>query len=140
TRNWIMTMLEKQVSMVNEIYRKIDFDGIKGIHFKIAATKIWTTSTMVHNPFDSSDDANVFLEQLSKMKTGKYCLSYAWTYRSFLKAAQGLAFPCFVCTKFGARLYDMAHNTGIVSFMIPRAQWHLTLAHELAHSLGSGHD
>ncbi|GMT30815.1 hypothetical protein PFISCL1PPCAC_22112, partial [Pristionchus fissidentatus] len=138
--------MEKQVQHVNEIYRPIDLGGIKGIQFKIAAIKIWKNSSADGYPFITTNTtAEHFLQILTRTKHDEYCLSYVWTYRTFDRAIQGLAYSCHACGKFGAHATSASLNVGLVSFMTrgqtsPRSTWHLTLAHELGHHLGSGHD
>ncbi|KAF8368942.1 hypothetical protein PRIPAC_86771 [Pristionchus pacificus] len=146
TRSELKRMMQVQLERVNEIYRKIDFGGITEIHFKIAGFKIWERADQIANPFaGETTNANEFLDWHSAQNHDKDCLSYVFTFRDFEKSTQGLAFACFLCTKAKALGGGKSYNTGMISFRsngneVPERLRHLTLAHELAHSLGSNHD
>ncbi|GMT01178.1 hypothetical protein PENTCL1PPCAC_23352, partial [Pristionchus entomophagus] len=144
TRSHLIGLMAKQVQLVNDIYIPIDFGGIRGVEFKIAAFKFWTKADEEGNKYNTdTKSAQEFLELNGQLNHEKYCLAYVFTYRDFAQSTQGLTYPCSLCRSF--KVDHGSSNVGIVTFMahgttIPFNTWHLTLAHELGHNLGSAHD
>ncbi|GMR32127.1 hypothetical protein PMAYCL1PPCAC_02322, partial [Pristionchus mayeri] len=128
---------------VNAIFKPVDFGGIRGINFMIAGFKIWKYKEEPFNPFkEETTDSDEFLRWHAKQDHSKYCLSFLFTFRYGGGTIHGLAFSCFLCT---LSTRGESYNTGMITFRTngnedPRARWHLTLALELGHSLGSEHD
>ncbi|KAG5850792.1 disintegrin and metalloproteinase domain-containing protein 10 [Anguilla anguilla] len=137
---------------VNDIYDKVDFDGIKLINFKVKSLRVVheeDPSSPFYRPFVGPEK---LLSLYSEMNWGNYCLSYLLTNRDY-SGVLGLAWEGKlgnwggICSKF-AIMRDRENaslNTGLITlqkygqYLTPR-HVQLTLAHELGHSLGAPHD
>uniref|UniRef100_A0A667YDV0 Si:ch1073-396h14.1 n=1 Tax=Myripristis murdjan TaxID=586833 RepID=A0A667YDV0_9TELE len=133
-----------QVIAVNDVYDKVDFDGIKLINFKVKTLK--DNTDPLQRPFIGPEK---LLSLFSESNWGNYCLSYLLTNRDY-SGVLGLAWEGKagnwggICSKY-TTLRDGRNsslNTGLITiqnygYFLPPRHVQLTLAHELGHSLGS---
>uniref|UniRef100_G3PBJ7 ADAM10 endopeptidase n=1 Tax=Gasterosteus aculeatus aculeatus TaxID=481459 RepID=G3PBJ7_GASAC len=148
----VVAQVASYIQAVNDIYDKVDFDGIKLINFKVKSLRVATGE-------DESDPLNPLfigpeklLSLYSENNSGNFCLSYLLTNRDY-SGLLGLAWEGKagnwggICSK-RTTLRDgrtSTLNTGLVTIQnygqfLPPRHVQLTLAHELGHSLGSPHD
>uniref|UniRef100_A0A8C5ET86 ADAM10 endopeptidase n=1 Tax=Gouania willdenowi TaxID=441366 RepID=A0A8C5ET86_GOUWI len=148
----VVAQISSYIRAVNDIYDKVDFDGIKLINFKVKSLRVM-------NEEDKKDPLNpLFLgpEKLlslySENNWNDYCLSYLLTNRDY-SGVLGLAWEGKtsnwggICSKQTVKPKGPSStlNTGLVTIQnygqfLPPRHVQLTLAHELGHSLGSPHD
>uniref|UniRef100_A0A667Z5U1 Si:ch1073-396h14.1 n=1 Tax=Myripristis murdjan TaxID=586833 RepID=A0A667Z5U1_9TELE len=136
-----------QVIAVNDVYDKVDFDGIKLINFKVKTLSVrFPCSNKMIRPFIGPEK---LLSLFSESNWGNYCLSYLLTNRDY-SGVLGLAWEGKagnwggICSKY-TTLRDGRNsslNTGLITiqnygYFLPPRHVQLTLAHELGHSLGS---
>ncbi|KAJ8374660.1 hypothetical protein SKAU_G00052400 [Synaphobranchus kaupii] len=137
---------------VNDIYDKVDFDGIKLIRFKVKSlgyVQEGDPPSAFHKTFLGPEK---LLSLYSEMNWGDYCLSYLLTNRDY-SGVLGLAWEGKpgnwggICSKF-AEMPDGENaslNAGLITvqnyghYLTPK-HVQLTFAHELGHSLGAPHD
>ncbi|KAH9366509.1 disintegrin and metalloproteinase domain-containing protein 10-like [Haemaphysalis longicornis] len=159
----IASLVNTHITSVNEMYSKVDFNGIVGIQFVLQDLRIndSTSCDSPHmsssNPFCRTDlDANLMLKFYSYDSRNDFCLSYVWTNRDLGDGTLGLAYLASpdniggICEKFKnvntrEGLKKLALNSGVVTFLLHGGQVSLavsevTLAHEFGHSFGSPHD
>ncbi|XP_069505755.1 disintegrin and metalloproteinase domain-containing protein 10-like isoform X2 [Ambystoma mexicanum] len=150
----VIAQIDGLLKAVNTIYERAEFHGIKHINFKVKKLDIFTDK----NPSDPMHSSLIGVEKLlelhSERNWNSYCLSYLFTNRDY-SGVIGLAWEgkignyggiCSKTTKFGKVLKNEASlNTGLVTVQtfgqpLPPRVIGITLAHELAHSLGAPHD
>lgn len=139
---------------VNAIYEQVNFNGIKHINFKVKVLNI----IQEEQPDSAMHSAYIGVEKLlmihSSTNWNNFCLSYLLTNRDY-NGILGLAWTGRegnsggICSKFSklkeAPDTEGSLNTGIVTIQkygqyLPPRLIHITLAHELGHSMGSPHD
>ncbi|KAJ4943675.1 hypothetical protein JOQ06_006173 [Pogonophryne albipinna] len=148
----VVAQVASYIRVVNDIYDKVDFDGIKLINFKVKSLKMMAEE-------DQNDPMNhqfigpeKLLSLYSENNWGNYCLSYLLTNRDY-SGVLGLAWEgkagnwggiCSQQTTLrNGRKSTL--NTGVVTIQnygqfLPPRHVQQTFAHELGHSLGSPHD
>ncbi|XP_056132820.1 disintegrin and metalloproteinase domain-containing protein 10 [Lampris incognitus] len=148
----VVAQVASYMRAVNDIYDKVDFNGIKLINFQVKSLSVITEENKkdpLHHPFIGPEK---LLSLFSENNWGNYCLSYLLTNRDY-SGVLGLAWEGKsgnwggICSRHttlrGGRHSSL--NTGLVTLQnygqyLPSRHVQLTLAHELGHSLGSPHD
>ncbi|XP_029939829.1 disintegrin and metalloproteinase domain-containing protein 10 [Salarias fasciatus] len=148
----VVSQIASYIRAVNDIYDKVDFDGVKLINFKVKSLHVMTEE-------DKKDPLNPLfigpeklLSLYSENNWGNFCLSYLLTNRDY-SGVLGLAWEGKsgnwggICSKYTSipKGRPSTLNTGMVTIqnygqLLPPRHVQLTLAHELGHSLGSPHD
>uniref|UniRef100_A0A3Q3R0Z5 ADAM10 endopeptidase n=1 Tax=Monopterus albus TaxID=43700 RepID=A0A3Q3R0Z5_MONAL len=137
---------------VNDIYDRVDFDGIKLVNFKVKSLNQVMTEEDKNDPLTPLYiGPEKLLSLYSEKNWGNFCLSYLLTDRDY-SGVLGLAWegkPNFggICSQYATLRNGRPStlNTGLVTIQnygrfLPPPLVRLTLAHELGHSLGSPHD
>ncbi|XP_037626947.1 disintegrin and metalloproteinase domain-containing protein 10 [Sebastes umbrosus] len=148
----VLAQVASYMRAVNDIYDKVDFDGVKLINFKL--------KSLIMDKEENKDDPlnplyigpEKLLSLYSEKNWGNFCLSYLLTNRDY-SGVLGLAWEGKagnwggICSKETTLRNGRTStlNTGLVTIQnygrfLPRPHVQLTLAHELGHSLGSPHD
>ncbi|KAM5194678.1 disintegrin and metalloproteinase domain-containing protein 10-like isoform 2-T2 [Mantella aurantiaca] len=138
---------------VNAIFEQVNFNGIKYINFKVKVLNIMQEE----QPESPLNSPYIGIEKLlmlhSQSNWNHVCLSYLLTNRDY-SGTLGLAWIGRsgnlggICSKY-AKMQNSTEkaslNTGVVTIQkygqyLPPRVIHITLAHELGHSMGSPHD
>ncbi|XP_055077278.1 disintegrin and metalloproteinase domain-containing protein 10 [Periophthalmus magnuspinnatus] len=148
----VVAQIGSYIRAVNDIYDKVDFNGIKLINFKVKSLRVMTEED-AKNPLQRLYiGPEKLLSIYSENNWGNYCLSYLLTNRDY-SGVLGLAWEGKngnwggICSQY-MQLRNGQYsslNTGLVTIQnygqhVPLRQVQLTLAHELGHSLGAPHD
>ncbi|XP_053286713.1 disintegrin and metalloproteinase domain-containing protein 10 isoform X1 [Pleuronectes platessa] len=148
----VVAQVASYMQAVNDVFDKVDFDGVKLINFKVKSLSVITDEDKSSPLSPKFIGPEKLLSLYSESNWGNFCLSYLLTDRDY-SGVLGLAWEGRagnwggICSK-QTRLRNggmSTLNTGLVTvqnygqFLPPRLV-QLTLAHELGHSLGSPHD
>lgn len=161
TRERISSIIAAHVDKLNKEYSTTNFNGIKAISFVVQRIKINDSADCIGikgeaNPFcTNAIDASSLLRLHSLSDHENFCLSFAWTYRSFADGVLGLAWVAEpnledtgICGKMSTspgKSEQLSLNTGIITFLnynsfVPMVVTEITFSHEVGHSFGSPHD
>ncbi|XP_032992769.1 disintegrin and metalloproteinase domain-containing protein 10-like [Lacerta agilis] len=144
----VIAQIASYVKAVNAIYEGAEFDGIRNIDFKVKTINIVEEEDRSESPFISPE---MLLMLHSKNNWNSYCLAFLLTDRDY-SGVLGIAFngqpgdSGGICSK--QRTFqdkEVSMNTGLITLqkygeLLPPKLIHVTLAHELGHSLGAYHD
>lgn len=145
----VVAQISSYMRAVNDIYDKMDFNGVKLVNFKVQSLHVMTEEDK-KNPLQRLYiGPEKLLSLYSETNWGNYCLSYLLTSRDY-SGVLGLAWEGKagnwggICSKY-MKLRNgqfSTLNTGLVTIQnygqfLPPRQVQLTLAHELGHSLGA---
>ncbi|MBN3317117.1 ADA10 protein, partial [Atractosteus spatula] len=145
-------MVASYIRAVNDIYHRVDFEGIRLINFKVKVLDIITEDDPSSPLYPAFIGPEKLLMLFSETNWDKYCLSYLLTNRDY-SGVLGLAWEGKpgnsggICSKY-AKFKDGSSaslNTGLITLQnygqyLPARMVHFTIAHELGHSLGAPHD
>ncbi|XP_077464390.1 disintegrin and metalloproteinase domain-containing protein 10 [Stigmatopora argus] len=148
----VLAQVASYMRAVNDIYDKVEFEGIKLINFKVKSLTVLTEE----NKDDPLNPLYIGPEKLlslySEKNWGNFCLSYLLTNRDY-SGVLGLAWEGKagnwggICSQHTTLRNGRTStlNTGLITIQnygqfLPPRHVQLTLAHELGHSLGSPHD
>ncbi|XP_072295606.1 disintegrin and metalloproteinase domain-containing protein 10 [Eucyclogobius newberryi] len=148
----VVAQIASYIQAVNDIYDKVDFNGIKLVNFRVKSLHVMTEEDMGDPLQRLYIGPEKLLSLYSENNWGNYCLSYLLTNRDY-SGVLGLAWEgkignwggiCSGYMKLRNGQYSTL-NTGLVTIQnygqfLPPRQVQLTLAHELGHSLGAPHD
>uniref|UniRef100_UPI0037E962CE disintegrin and metalloproteinase domain-containing protein 10 n=1 Tax=Semicossyphus pulcher TaxID=241346 RepID=UPI0037E962CE len=148
----VLSQVSSYMRAVNDIFDKVDFDGIKLINFRVKSVGMMIKEDKKDPLYPLYIGPERLLSLFSEHNWGNYCLSYLLTNRDY-SGVLGLAWEGKqgnsggICSKQITLRNGRTstQNTGLITiqnygqFLHPR-HIQLTLAHELGHSLGSSHD
>uniref|UniRef100_A0A8C6SLH4 ADAM10 endopeptidase n=1 Tax=Neogobius melanostomus TaxID=47308 RepID=A0A8C6SLH4_9GOBI len=148
----VVAQIASYLQAVNDIYDKVDFNGINLVNFKVKSLHVMTEEDKKDPLQRLYIGPEKLLSVYSENNWGNYCLSYLLTNRDY-SGVLGLAWEgktgswggiCSTYSKLRNGQYSTL-NTGLVTIQnygqfLPPRQVQLTLAHEFGHSLGAPHD
>ncbi|KAM8888040.1 disintegrin and metalloproteinase domain-containing protein 10 isoform 1-T6 [Synchiropus picturatus] len=148
----VVAQVASYIRAVNDIYDKVDFDGIRLVNFKVKSLHVVTEDDKKDPLNPLYIGAEKLLSLYSRNNFGTFCLSYLLTNRDY-SGVLGLAWEGKpgnwggICSKYSNFRNNQLStlNTGLITIQIygqfiPARQVQLTFAHELGHSLGAPHD
>ncbi|XP_067872028.1 disintegrin and metalloproteinase domain-containing protein 10-like [Heterodontus francisci] len=138
----VTAQISNYIKAVNKIYENVNFEGIRHINFQVKELLIdfeCNETNPLHTRFISMEK---LLHLHSRGNWSKYCLSYLLTDRDY-SGSLGVAWQGNLGPSGGICSHSL--NTGLITLQkyglqLPLRLVHITLAHELGHSLGSPHD
>ncbi|XP_072458012.1 disintegrin and metalloproteinase domain-containing protein 10-like [Notamacropus eugenii] len=147
----VVAQIASYVKAVNTIYEKADFGGIKYVDFKVKTLHVVQEDDPTGSMYSPFIGPEKLLMLHARSNWDGYCLSYLLTNRDY-SGVLGIAFNgqagdlggiCSKHRKFQGTLRSL--NTGLITIQkyghyLPPRIIHITLAHELGHSLGAHHD
>ncbi|XP_063003384.1 disintegrin and metalloproteinase domain-containing protein 10-like [Elgaria multicarinata webbii] len=144
----VIAQIASYVKAANAIYEGVEFDEIRNIDFKVKTIHIVEEDDPSLPPFISPE---MLLMLHSKSNWNNYCLAFLLTDRDY-SGILGIAFngqpddSGGICSKHrDFQDKEVSLNTGLITLqkygqLLPPRMIHVTLAHELGHSLGAYHD
>nr|XP_046247700.1 disintegrin and metalloproteinase domain-containing protein 10 isoform X1 [Scatophagus argus] len=148
----VVAQVASYIRAVNDIYDKVDFDGIKLINFKVKSLRVMTEEDKNDPLSPLYIGPEKLLSLYSENNWGNFCLSYLLTNRDY-SGVLGLAWEGKtgnwggICSQLTTLRNGQTStlNTGLITIQnygqfLPPRHVQLTFAHELGHSLGSPHD
>lgn len=148
----VVAQVASYMRAVNDIYDKVDFNGIKLINFKVKSLRVMTEKDKNDPLYPLYIGPEKLLSLYSENNWGNFCLSYLLTNRDY-SGVLGLAWEGKpgnsggICSQQTTLRNGQTAtlNTGLVTIQnygqfLPPRHVQLTFAHELGHSLGSPHD
>ncbi|KAM9385116.1 disintegrin and metalloproteinase domain-containing protein 10 [Pholidichthys leucotaenia] len=148
----VVAQVASYMRAVNDIYDRVEFDGIKLINFKVKSLSVMTEENKKDPLHPLYIGPEKLLSLYSENSWGNFCLSYLLTNRDY-SGVLGLAWEGKsgnwggICSQQTTLKngHTSTLNTGLVTIQnygqfLPPRHVQLTLAHELGHSLGSPHD
>ncbi|KAG7513552.1 disintegrin and metalloproteinase domain-containing protein 10-like [Solea senegalensis] len=148
----VVAQVASYMQAVNDIFDKVDFNGIRLINFKVKSLTVISEEDTKDPLSPLYIGPEKLLSLYSENNWGNFCLSYLLTNRDY-SGVLGLAWEGKVgnwggiCSKYttlrNGRMSTL--NTGLVTVqnygqVLPPRLVQLTFAHELGHSLGAPHD
>jgi len=134
----LVDLAQTHIDAVNKIYNKAVFvDEFSDVYFRLARVQVMFGSCDTFRYENCTENRDKFLEIFDQYDFTDFCLGFMFTYRDFDAGTAGLA-------SIGTACRDR-HNSGFITFLNYAVDRDfndtvITLAHELAHSLGSLHD